>query len=280
MYQVLVYVVLMFLLSACSSGDEGVLYQDPKLVVEGWIEDGDFPVVMVTQNFPVNKRYQSIDSLDNYVVKWAKVTVDDGETSVVLTGKRDNRYFPPYIYTTTRLRGKTGRKYTLTVEYKDFLATAITTIPSKPKACKYEIEKCADSDTLFSLKAILTDNPSEHNYYQFFTRTGTDTRQFLASYLGTVDDQLWDGKSAIPVYRGHQLSNDDYTPYFSLQEEIAVKCAQVDSISYQIWDSYVKTLSLSENMLFSTASDMETNIVGGYGYWCGFGSLTDYLVIK
>ena len=69
----------------------------PEIVVEGWIEDGGFPVVMVTTSVPVSSEYEKWDSLEDHLVRWAKVTVSDGENEVVLTGKMDRNYFPPYI---------------------------------------------------------------------------------------------------------------------------------------------------------------------------------------
>lgn len=66
------------------------------LVVEGWIEDGGFPIVLLTRSMPVNEEYLDPDTLNDYLVKWAKVSVTDGNDTVVLTGKYDKGYFPPF----------------------------------------------------------------------------------------------------------------------------------------------------------------------------------------
>ena len=70
----------------------------PEIVVEGWIEDGGYPVVIVTTTVPVTDEFKEWGSLNDHVVRWAKVTVSDGEKEEVLTGKLDKDYFPPYIY--------------------------------------------------------------------------------------------------------------------------------------------------------------------------------------
>ncbi len=250
------------------------------IVVEGWIEDGGFPVVMLTRSLPVSTEYQDLGNLRDYILHWAKVTVSDGTDSVVLTGKYDEGYFPPYIYTTSRMRGEAGKQYTLTVEYKDYHATARTTIPPVPDKCVFSVERSLDADTLFIIKASFKDNPTEKNYYQFFVRVGTQTKQYQASYLGTLDDAVLHGLTEINVYRGHQFNQDQYIPYFTLSDTVSVKLAGIDETSYRVWDSYTKMLSLSSNLFLSTSSNMETNMSGGYGYWCGYGAITHHIVIQ
>lgn len=252
----------------------------PRLVVEGWIENNDFPVVILTQSLPVSTEYQEREDLYNYIVKWAKVTVSDGMDSVVLTGKYDDRYFPPFVYTTGRLRGEVGKKYRLTVEYRDYYVTAETSIPDVPPHCTFSVEPCADNDTLYQIRTTFRDNPSEKNYYQLFSRVGTDNKLYLVSYLGSIDDAVLDSVTTVPVYRGHQLTDKEYSPFFCLDDTVSVKVAQVDETSFRVWDSYTKTLSLSGNMFLSTSVDMETNIKGGYGYWCGYGAVSRHIAIR
>lgn len=280
MRKITAFIILIFAIVACNDKFELQNEEKSQLVVEGWIESGKFPVVILTRTFPVSTEYQSMDDLSDYVVRWAKVTVSDGTDSVVLTGKFDKGYFPPYIYTTGRMRGVAGRHYTLTVEYHDYYAIARTFIPPLSANCVFRVEPCVGSDILFQIKAKFRDNPTEKNYYQFFTRVGIETKQFQASYLGTLDDAVLDSVTEIPVYRGGQYDMPEYTPYFSLDDTIAVKLAHIDEISFRIWDSLTKTTSLSSNMFLSTSEDLETNIIGGYGYWCGYNAVTDYIVIR
>ncbi len=250
-----------------------------QIVVEGLIEDGGFPVVILTRSLPVSSEFHEIDTLSEYIIRWARVTVSDGVTSAVLTGKYDKRYYPPYIYTTSRIRGESGKQYSLFVEYNDFKLQASTYIPSRPESCVFRVVPCPDSDSLYQIKARIRDNANEKNYYQFFTRTGTFTRQYLASYLGSITDDVLNEETDFPVYRGHTLGNKNYTPYFLANDTVSVKFAQVDEKSYRIWDSYTKILSLSSNMFLSAYSNIETNIQGGMGYWCGYSAITNYIAI-
>lgn len=264
----------------CTEESDWTESNESKLIVEGWIEDGGFPVVIISRSLLVSTDYQDVHSLSDHIVRWAKVTVSDGSDSVVLTGKYDKGYFPPYIYTTTKIKGEVGKSYYLTAEYKDMRASAKTTIPNIPNNCSFKVEKCTGSDTLFQINARFKDIPMEKNYYQFFTRVGTNTKQYLASYLGSIDDEVLERETNITVYRGHQFREKGYIPYFLLDDTVSVKFSQVDETSFRIWDSYTKMQSLSSNMFFSTSSDIESNIIGGYGYWCGYGTITNYIVIR
>ena len=279
MHKYLYCILSSLLLIACTE-DYNILNNDqPQMIVEGWIESGDYPVVILTRSLPV-KNPEQIENLDDYIIKWAKVIVSNETDSVVLTGKYDESYFPPYIYTTGHLKGEIGKKYTLKVKYRDFQATATTTIPAVPSNCSLKIKKCNNSDSLYQISAEFVDNPNEKNYYQFFTRIATRTKQYQASYLGTIDDVVLKGNVGVPVYRGRQIQQRKYIPYFMKDEIVHVKFAQIDEISFKIWDSYTKTLSLSSNMFLSTSSNMETNIEGGFGYWCGYGAITYTIIIR
>lgn len=255
--------------------------QNDELVVEGWIEDNGFPVVILTKNINISNKYQSLDSLSSCIVRWAKVTVSDGEKSVVLTGRYMKGYTPPYIYTTSHFRGEAGKTYQLTVEYGDFHATATTTIPNTQKIDELTVERCAQSDTLYQISLRYNDDEAEQNYYQIFTRVGgRDVRQYLAAYLGTIDNRVVKPKTKIPVYRGRDINTLDYTPYYTINDTVAVKFAHIDSTSYNFWYDYTRNLTTAGNMFFATAASLRSNIIGGTGYWCGMGSDIKYVAIR
>lgn len=255
--------------------------QNDELVVEGWIEDNGFPVVILTKNINISNKYQSLDSLSSRIVRWAKVTVSDGEKSVVLTGRYMKGYTPPYIYTTSHFRGEAGKTYLLTVEYGDFHATATTTIPNTQKIDELTVERCAQSDTLYQISLRYNDDEAEQNYYQIFTRVGgRDVRQYLAAYLGTIYNRVVKPKTKIPVYRGRDINTLDYTPYYTINDTVAVKFAHIDSTSYNFWYDYTRNLTTAGNMFFATAASLRSNIIGGTGYWCGMGSDIKYVAIR
>lgn len=279
-HRLLLYIFVMSLLTSACSNDYGIEEIDSALVVEGWIEEGDFPVVILTKSLPISNEYHDLDSLENFLVRWAKVTISDGTTSVVLTGKYDSGYYPPYIYTTGWMKGQAGKSYYLTVEYDDYYATSVTTIPHHTVKDTILVEKVEQSDTLYQIKSKFSDPSEEKNFYMYFTRVGTESKQFIASYLGCINDDAIQGEVEIPVYRGHRLGGPQYTPYFSINDTVSIKFAQIDETAYSFWDDYTKAQSLSGNMFLASPSKIRTNIEGAIGCWYGFAASTTHLIMK
>lgn len=280
MFKIVYFLISVLLIISCSK--DSILSNDDtsQLIVEGWIESGNHPIVILTRSIEVYKEPIHRDNLNDYLIKWATVTVSNGTDSVILTGKYDEGYFPPYIYTTGHLIGEAGKTYKLSVKYRDYYATATTSIPEVPYECKYVVKKCDGSESLYKIEAIITDNPKEKNYYQFFTRIGTKTKQFNASYLGSIDDMELKENTLVPVYRGRKWQLQKYSPYYLGDEIVHIKFAQIDETSFRIWDSLTKNISLSDNMFLSTNSNMVSNIVGGLGYWCGYGAITKTIFVS
>lgn len=275
---------IMLLLTAtlcCSCQGDYLESQPSQLVVEGWIEHDGFPVVMVTRTVPLSTEPVSLDNLDRYIVKWAKVSVSDGQETVVLTGKYDERYFPPYIYTTGQLRGKQDKDYTLTVEYGDLTATATTHIPPPPQVDGIWQEPCPESDTLVMYKVRLHDNPGEKNYYQLFCSYDGNIHQLSATYMCCISDQVIDGVADFTVYRPYKATGEDnHSIYFNRKDTVVIKVAQIDETSYNFWCDYSNNLLFSNNIFMSTYQNLRTNIQGGYGIWYGMGSVQAYFNLQ
>lgn len=268
------------LLLLCACADDSLPNAQSGLVVEGFIENEGFPVVMVTRSLPVSTDKRNLHNLDDYLVKWAKVSVVNREDTVILTGMFDKGYLPPYIYTTGRMRGKVGETYKLIVEYDGMTACATTTITVPPQVEGYTVEKCEGNDTLYQIKARMKAEKDDAAYYQFFTRVGGDRKQFLASFLGNYSDSVVAGSYEMPVYRGHQSMTHDYTPYFLATDTVAVKCCRLDETEYNFWKTYTSSLHLSGAAMMSTTDNIPSNILGGSGYWFGYGSTTSYFIIS
>lgn len=128
-------------------------HTQPQLVVEGWIDDGDFPTVFVTTSLPFTTSDTTDVDLVQHVLKWATVTVSDEEKSVVLTGRVMKHQTPPYGFTTTRIMGRSGHTYKLTVDCPPYHAEAVTTIPPKAVVDSFTVTPCLENDTLYQVMA-------------------------------------------------------------------------------------------------------------------------------
>lgn len=275
MKQFLFFILFLFIVS-CEESYQ--LNSNSILVVEGWIENEGFPVVMLSQTVSINRENLSVDSLSDYLIRWATVTVSDGQKTVYLTGKYDDSYFPPYIYTTGQMRGETGKNYTLKVDYKEFHAEAVTTI-LQPTDFDVSVKRCNGSDTLYQVTIGFMNKYEENNYYKIFTRVGTQKKQYLSAYLGTIETTIAKDSVSVPAYRGHSFEPSLYNPYFSVKDTVSVKFAHINETSFHIWDGFDKLLTLSNNMFFPATQNIHSNIRGGLGYWCGYGVTTKHLII-
>ena len=57
----------------------------PQLVVEGWIDSDGHPIVFVTTTVPFSTIKKNSTDFSSHILNWAKVTVSDGEKTVVLS---------------------------------------------------------------------------------------------------------------------------------------------------------------------------------------------------
>lgn len=267
--------LFILMMCVCSCSKDVVLEPAKSIVVEGWIDAGGYPVVIITRSLPVmigRDDGVALDDLSDYVVRWAKVTVSDGETEVILTGGSDKDYFPPYIYTTGGIKGVAGKSYDLKVETDDQIITATTTIPDNPPAIDSIVFSSILADTtLTGINVYIKDNPGTHDYYKSFYVTDFNNHHFISSALGVVDDALADSTFVMQVIRdGNLVEMNIDNVYYRNGTDVALKIATMDSISYNIWQGYEDRIRLGFSLVTSTTTNIPTNVNGGVGYWCGY----------
>lgn len=269
--------MLLFFFSACQSPYTTSLQED--IIVEGWIESGSGPVVILTKSMILEEMQSQTEG--DVLLPWAKVTVSDGIDSVVLTGGINHDYFPPYVYTTSYMKGEAGKTYWLRVEYGDRVATAKTTIPYPQALEGLHVSKASDS--LYQITASFMDNPLSKDYYLFQTRIFNKESRYYPAFLGLIDDELLKGDA---VYR-HQVQPgihfmtagvDNYRPYYKEGDSVLIKFSKIDELSYRVQQSINEIVAFSSNPVFVTDLDLYSNIDGGSGFWCGYG-VTQYRVV-
>ena len=245
----------------------------PQIVVEGWIEEDGFPVVIVTTSVPVSSEYQEWESLEDHLVRWAKVSVSDGESEVVLTGKVNKDYFPPYIYTTSRIMGEAGKTYSLKVEYGGRVETAQTTIPAK---VPLEYVKVVEREDGYGIVAGLSDDPASKDYYKFFVMVEGVDSSYVSSFLGLVDDEvLGTGVTDVAVNSSFvtNFATIERSPVsYTKDDVVRVRFCTMDETSFNYWSDYDDVSSLSTNPFFPVNKKIRSNISSGMGYWAGYGS--------
>lgn len=264
------YILLLvaFLFIAC----EGEIFveEKQKLVVEGYIEDGQFPVVMVSTTIPVSENYQLIDELDQYMVKWAKVCIIHDNDTTILTGMPNRQYFPPYVYTTSYLRGKAGERYKITVDYRSFHAEGEVTVMPTIELDSIWAEPVENDESLYAVKARFHDDPTKENYYNFYVSDSKYSEMFVLASIGTLSDSQFQGKERIvTIMRGMSSMEERNQPYFYRNEDIVVKFSNISEDSFTFWRKYQDMLSFSRNMFLSSFEHLPTNLSGAIGYFHG-----------
>lgn len=253
-------------LAACSKTEE---VGRSRLVVEGWIENGGHPVVMVSESIGIaTDKDMDIKGMVDHMAKWAKVTVSDGTTTEILTGIPDPRYFPPYIFTTSKITGEVGKTYTLNIEYKDYKVEASTRIPQPVPIDNVSVLSVTDSTA--SVKVCFTDPPETGQYYKVFTKTeGTDSH-YHPSALTNISDESLNGSTEIFLYSTQRLMDAIDWPNIRVGDVIWIKLCTTDKKTFDYWNNFEIMLASNALSVFYE-NDMESNLDGALGYWAGYG---------
>jgi hypothetical protein len=279
--------ISLFLLMVFMSYCDDVLYlnisdPDDKIVIDGWIENGQYAKVLLTSNTPY---FSSLDSssIRNLVLTRAKVSLSDGDRSEILILRRNDDYFPPYVFEGNEIKGDTGKIYTITAEYGGKKAFATTTVPRNVSLDTLYFVKKENSDSLGTIYIEFTDPPETRNYYRVLTRIkGKDTR-FLSSMIMGISDAFFSGqKFGFSLFRGQKsYLSSAKNEYFSLGDTVGIKFCTIDKAHYEFWNTFQDEVLNTGNPFASSMSVIKSNIQGdGLGIWGGYGVSYYTLIIK
>lgn len=263
--------ILIFLCSLYSCVREEV--DHTKVVVEGWIDAGKHPIVMLHTSYSLSLSEPDsttlLDVLEQHMVLFGKVVIFDGEDSVILTGRVDTNYLPPYIYTTTKMRGEVGKSYSLHATYKSFSAKSKTIIPEK--AIFDSIRTDINNQ---KVHVIGYANQLEIGEPYIIMARITKDKQYKICPMGAFRASQKQLKLTInnPInFTGEGMILQTLFPQTD-SVDIAIKFAKVGEAEYQFWDSYIAQ-NLTQGLFFmETHSNIISNIQDGNGYWCGMGA--------
>lgn len=253
-----------------------------KLVVDGWIEHNNYPVVVLTKSASY---FSTIDSasLRGLVATKAKVTVSDGEREEVLTLKKNNLFYPPYIYQGTEIKGEAGKIYQLTIEADGKKYESYTSIPPATEIDSLWFTIKEGTDSLRLLQGRFTDNGATEDYYRVFTRRHGRDNKFVPVYLSAIGDQFFNGESfTFSLLRGSEsLSDTKDDVYFRKGDTVMVKLCTIDRTHFDFWRTLERELYVTGNPFSSSGNEIKSNISGGaLGIWGGYNPVIYQLVIK
>jgi hypothetical protein len=252
------------------------------IVVDGWIESGQQAKVLLTRNSPY---FSSIDSasMRSLVLTRAKVTVSDGENSEVLTLRKNESYFPPFIFEGNEIIGDTGKTYTVTALFGGNEVTATTTIPAKVELDTVYFKLEENSDSLGTIYIEFRDPPEYKNYYRILTRRKTKDPRYYSTMVMALDDVFFSGeKFGFSISRGPESFLSSYgNEYFQVGDTVSIKFCTIDKSHYEFWSSFQDESFNSSNPFASSLSQIKSNISGdGLGIWGGYGVSFYNLIIN
>lgn len=265
-------VLLAALLAACHTEQP----QPSTLVLEGWIDANGFPVVLIHKSLVFASIPDSVNSVEdiiaNQLIPFGKVVVSDGEQEVILTGSLDTAYLPPYKYTSVNMVGQVGKTYTVSVKYKEFNATATTTI--QPVATLDSLSVIADDEGLVTVRGYMSVDSDEESYYALFLRE-YGQKQFMLCPLGVFSSSAAvNGQIQMPVTNPLAISGNIVNEHLFHKNPITyqLKLARLDYEAYRFWLEYNNHILTSNVMFVPVYKNIPTNVIGGIGFFSGFGS--------
>lgn len=257
------------LLVSCQKTIDDDDYTASRLVVEGWIDSGGHPTVILTRSFsPMNPDDTKPEDL---VVRWAKVTISDGESTATMIGRIDNDVTPPFVYTTADMVGRPGMRYTVTAEYDGEQVSAECTMPEPTAIGRIDVLPVAASDTL--REVTLTFVPDGNRYYHLVVYDPTVSERFLPCFMGTYCAEPGMSKEVtLTVCRPNiDTDGDAYTPYFSVGHDIGVALTTVTPEVWEFWHQYDDVTAFGGNIFLAGNVPLGGNVAGGYGVWSARG---------
>ncbi len=283
---------------------------DSKIVVEGYIEQGQLPYVFLSRS---SSYFDPIDSasLVNSFVKGATVIIQEGNNidTLIEVGKAFG-YDIGYLYMSFTMIGEVGKTYNLTVIADGQTLTATTTIPQVVPLDSAWFERQNNEDSTGLMHFTVSDPPNEANYYRLLNKVlGDNNSGSIFSYLlqgetsgidslfslfgggflppmpSVYNDIFFDGLSFEFEYqkglRTSAYNEDDFKMedmYFKIGDTIVAKSCSIDREAYEFWESVM--MQSSSGGPFSIASSVKTNINGGYGIWAGYAATYDTVIAK
>ncbi|RDV14739.1 DUF4249 domain-containing protein [Pontibacter diazotrophicus] len=305
-----IFCLLMFLLLTGCEEDLNLILPEGEemLVVEGHIEQGTPPVIVLTRSVPVFSDL-SVEALEQSFVHDAQVTVTSNGQAYMLQEVaspafseelrqivsvqlgipaeqlRRNSGFLFYVYTTDELMGEVGQSYRLRISQEGRLLTATTTIPQlNPLDSLWTVpHPDPQEDSLRILYYGYTDPDTLGNSIRYFTKRNNEPF-FPGLFTSVFNDELVNGSSiSFPLDRGEPKGqaeiNEELYSYFGVGDTVIVRWSAIDLPHYRFWYS-LENEQNSNGSPIGTPNITQSNIEGGLGIWGGYGVTYHTIVVE
>jgi len=257
------------------------------LVVEGSIETGEFPKVLITRNrgffneFPTDLNA----FLTEFVVQDAVVTVSDGTNSEVLQFTIDPVNYPFVYYTGSIIKGEVGKSYTLTILSGNKTLTSHTQISTVVPldSTWFGLDPFNNNeDSLGVSYGQIMDPDTLGNAYRLFAKKNSEISYFPVAGAHFNDDftnnqkvVFFNGQGTRPFF-----ASDTFVPqefFYKLGDTILLKFCSIGR-NEELFFNTLDAATNSNGNPFSSPVIVKSNIVGGLGIWCGYSPAYDTII--
>ena len=289
----MIAVLLALLLAGCEKKIDFELNDHtPKLVVEGTIENGEPPMVILTRSLDYFSKI-SPEILAGSFVHGAEVFVSNGTRTHQL-----KEYAVPispavslYYYSidssnlVTAFTGELKSQYSLRIVWEGREYNATTRIPDitrKIDSVWWKPSPGNPDTTEVIVMVKATDPPGYGDYIRYLTRIN-DEPEFLPPFNSVFDDLFIDGTTyELQVQPGIDRNRErDSTEgsFFHRGDTVDFKVSNIDKTTYDFWRTWEFSYSSVGNP-FSTPTKILGNISNGaLGYFGGYASQYRRLII-
>jgi hypothetical protein len=282
-----------------------------QLVVDGRIETGSFPVVLLSKSQNVYAP-TDLEAYINSFVSDAQVSVSNGTATISLSlipvsslplesqktvaemlklELNELQLLPIQVYSTTdpSILGEVGKTYTLQIEHNGKSYSGSTSLLA-PVALNNLYWKADESNSEYGYSwANLTDPAGQFNGYKWEAKriNLTSSGEYLDDLYkraGYFKDQYFDGLTfefavGNPLKRKDTTHLEDYKRFYRIGDTVVIKLSRLDYATYDFFDKKSAQLGNGGNP-FATPVNIPSNIPGALGIWAGISPWYDTLACQ
>lgn len=258
----------LFSLVSCNKEKEPF---QPSLVVEGWIEEGEAPIVKLGQTIRASSKPQNIKDVIDAIQRYAKVSIKDEDSSeeYVLTSRLSTLY--GNYFTTGRLTGQCGHTYTLKVEWQGKEYVSSSTMPSSPILAGLDAWHEEKRDTVYHINAtIRTEADGSESWYKFQYRTRGKDRDYNQAFLSNTYSDGTEEEIIVTLHSSFSFESGLIMKPLLVGDTVDVKLLSMQKEVYNFWQQYDHNAAYSQMIIYSRYDNCEGNIEGAKGYWAAY----------
>jgi hypothetical protein len=257
------------------------------VVVEGSIEEGKSPVILLTKNegffetFPTDLE----TFVEEFVIQDAEVILSDGILEETLQFTLDLSTYPFFFYTGTLIQGEAGKTYSIEIRTNNQVLTSSTTIPSAVPidSTWFELNPFdVDEDSLGVSYLEIMDPDTFGNAYRLFAKRNSELEFYPVSGSSFNDNFVNGQKVIFFAGRGDEpfAATDTFVPnefFYQLGDTMFMKLASIGRKEYDFYSTLDAAINSNGNP-FASPTLVQSNVEGGLGVWVGMSVSFDTVI--